>query len=174
MGTMPALMGSSRGAGPSLFLPPRPRAAGIKRKRRERRFDSNTKQIIPPGMEQNKSEWSLTAVIPPREATACGPRPADPATLGRDRGLGGSSATRWGRCSPRPPCRQPAGGPNPLSQLGTPLLGWLLDELKSAPRQWSSHLGKGASDSPGGLVKAQIAGAPGWLSRLGVRLRLRP
>lgn len=73
MGTMPALMGSSRGARPSLFLPTGPRAAEIKRKRRERRFDSNTKQIIPPGMEQNKSEWSLMAVIPPCQATAGGP-----------------------------------------------------------------------------------------------------
>lgn len=86
---MPALMGSSRCARPSLFLPPGPREAEIKRKRRERRFDSNTKQIIPPGMEQNKSEWSPMAVIPPRQATAGGPRPADPATLGGDGTLGG-------------------------------------------------------------------------------------
>ena len=64
MGTMPALMRSSRRA--------RPRASEIKRKRRKRRFDSNTKQIIPPGMEQNKSEWSLTAVIPTRKASAGG------------------------------------------------------------------------------------------------------
>ncbi|KAI5135949.1 Persephin [Manis pentadactyla] len=51
-------------ARPSILLPPRLTAAEIKRKRRERRFDSNTKQIILPGMEQNKSDRSLTAIIP--------------------------------------------------------------------------------------------------------------
>lgn len=131
---MPALMGSSRGARPSLFLPTGPRAAEIKRKCRERRFDSNTKQIIPPGMEQNKSEWSLMAVIPPRQATAGGPRPADPATLGGDRTLGGCPAPRAGRLEPPGLWRAP-GRPNPVNQLGTQLLAWLLSEPESPPCQ---------------------------------------
>ena len=78
MGTMPALMGSAAS--------PRPRASEIKRKRRKRRFDSNTKQIIPPGTEQNKSEWSLTAVIPTRKASAGG------------RGAGRPRKASQGRC----------------------------------------------------------------------------
>lgn len=122
MGTMPALMGSSRSARQSLFLPPGPRAAKIKRKRRERRFDFNTKQIIPPGMEQNKSEWSLMAVIPPRQATAGGSgacRSRD-ARRGRYSGGGGHRATWAGRLEPRvsgPRARARArGGPNTVSQ----------------------------------------------------------
>jgi hypothetical protein len=77
MGTMLALMESSRRA-PAKPLPTGPRAAEIKRKSRERRFDSNTKQIIPPGMEQNKSERNLTAVIPPRKPPPAAPGPGDP------------------------------------------------------------------------------------------------
>lgn len=66
MGTMLVLMGSSRRA-PAEPLPTGPRAAEIKRTSHERRFDSNTKQIIPAGMEQNKSERNLSAVIPARK-----------------------------------------------------------------------------------------------------------
>lgn len=133
---------------------PCPRAAEIKRKRRKRHFDFNTKQIIPPGIEQNKSEWSLMAVIPARKATASGPGPADPAQLGRDRALMGCLPTtrRRGGWSP-----WPARVPKLLSLWSSLLLGWLPVEPKSLPGQWLSNLGEGASESSGGLVKAHIA-----------------
>lgn len=126
-------------ARPNGKQPPRPgrRASEIKRKRRERRFDSNTKQIIPPGMEQNKSEWSLTAVIPIRKATAGGPGTCRP----REASQGPST---W---SARPLHYSgerrslTLGGPNPLSHLNTLLLGWF--RLKrnhpqaSGPQTWA-------------------------------------
>lgn len=54
-------------------------------------------------MEQNKSEWSLMAVIPPREATAGGPGPADPETFGRDRGLAGPLSCSGGEVTAHSP-----------------------------------------------------------------------
>ncbi|KFO32757.1 hypothetical protein H920_05926 [Fukomys damarensis] len=77
---------------PAEPLPTGPRAAEIKRKSHERRFDSNTKQIIPP-MEQNKSERNLTAVIPSRKPPLA-PRACDPTVLGRDGALGVRGAAR--------------------------------------------------------------------------------
>lgn len=77
MGTMLGLMGSSRSAA-AKPLPTGPKAAEIKRRNRERGFDSNTKQIIPPGMEQNQSGRNLTAVIPPCQPPPAALGPDDP------------------------------------------------------------------------------------------------
>lgn len=83
MGTMLGLMESSRRAA-AKPLPTEPRAAEIKRTNRERSFDSNTKQIIPPGMEQNQSGRNLTAVIPPRQSPPAAQGPDDPRLWARE------------------------------------------------------------------------------------------
>lgn len=148
---MPALMGSSRSARQSLFLPPGPRAAKIKRKRRERRFDFNTKQIIPPGMEQNKSEWSLMAVIPPCQATAGGSGACRSRDARRGQYSGGPRGYVGGEVGARglwAKGTRAGRGEGLILQVRHPAAGPAPDEPESPPCRWSSK-------SPGGLVKAQ-------------------
>ena len=96
------------------------------------------------------------AVMLPCKATAGGPRPADPGTLGKE-GVLGRQLAHWGRELESPGSGPTCPGrPNPLSQLGTQLLCRLVVEPITSVPVWSSNLGGGASESPGGLVKAQI------------------